>query len=118
MLTVRSNCQKLIAKLLFDSVDCKTDPRAKCDWETAGVLLNKHPELIDMAVKSLALCGWFTFREDFSVNTTLVDSGGFHENCQYAFWENFRHWAKELPQDKYGAIRNSELSLSSDRYTH
>ena len=102
MLTIPQNCQKLLAQMLYDSVDCKVSPRAACDWEVAGVLLKNHEHLIHVAVRVLATCSWFTFRPDFSVQTTLVDSGGFHENCWHAFWENFRHWAVELPQDKYG----------------
>jgi len=117
MRTIRDNCQKLIARLLFESVDCRVSPRADCDWETAGVLVDTHQELIDLAVKSLALCNWFTFRTDFSVLTTLVDSGGFHENCYHIFRENFRQWHEELPKDKYGAMRSFEHLLDSDRHT-
>lgn len=105
MRTIPSNCQNLIARILFESVDCKVEPRAACDWETAGVLLNNHQCLIDSAVRRLAQCSWFTFRADFSVQTTLVDSGGFHENCGHIFWENIRRCAGELPRDKYGAGR-------------
>jgi len=99
--TIPGNCQKLLAQMLFDSVDCKVRPRADCDWETAGALLSKHPELIDIAVRRLAQCSWFTFRASFSVQTTEIDSGAFHENCWHIFWENFRRYAGELPKDKY-----------------
>lgn len=103
--TIPENCRKLLAQMLHDSVDCKVDPRAACDWETAEILLNNHQNLIDLAVKVLATCNWFTFRADFCMQTTLVDSGAFHEICWHAFWENFHHWARELPPGKYGAGR-------------
>jgi hypothetical protein len=103
--TIPGNCQKLLARMLFETVDCKVSPRAECDWATAGVLLGEHQEFIDLAVRSLAHCSWFTFRASFSVQTTEVDSGGFHETCWHVFWENFRPLARELPKDKYGSGR-------------
>jgi len=105
MRTIPDNCQKLLAQMLHDMVDCKLDPRSDCDWETAGALLNKHQELINVAVHQLTFCTWFAFRADFSMQTTVVDSGAFHEICWHAFWENLRHWARELPSDKYGTGR-------------
>jgi hypothetical protein len=103
--TIPENCQKLLARMLFETVDCKVRPRADCDWETAGVLLGNHQEFIDLAVRSLAHCAWFKFLANFGVQTTEVDSGGFHEICWHVFWQNFRHFAGELPKDKYENAR-------------
>jgi hypothetical protein len=99
--TIPENCQKLLAQMLFNSVDSKVRPRADCDWATAGTLLDKHQEFIDFAVRSLARCDWFTFRVNFSMQTTEVDSGAFHEICWHVFWQNFRRLWSELPKDKY-----------------
>lgn len=81
MRTIPSSCQKLLAQMLHDSVDCKVKPRADCDWDTAGVLLNKHHELINIATGKLATSNCFVFRVDFNMQTTVVDSGTFHEIC-------------------------------------
>lgn len=106
MRTIPGCCQKLLAQMLHDSVEyVGGGERAACDWATAGMLLDRHQQLINIAVKQLAWTSWFEFRADFNMQVTVVDSGGFHEVCWHVFRRNFQHWARELPKDKYGTGR-------------